>query len=146
MLRLPVRLRRLDPSVPLPEYQTPGAVAFDIAARTNMTVAPEALALIPTGLIVEVPQGYTLLLCARSSTPGKLGLHIPHGVGVIDQDYHGPDDELLIQYYNHGTEPVTITAGQRIAQGMFVPVAIATFEETDHLSFVSRGGFGNTGS
>lgn len=142
-----VRVHRLDPELPLPRYQTPGSVAFDVYARTGATVAPGALALIPTGLVVEVPAGHCLILAARSSSPSKLGLHVPHGVGLIDQDYCGPSDELLVQYYNPGGAPVQIDRGARIAQAMIVPIAIAEFEEVaaSVLAPASRSGFGSTG-
>lgn len=142
-----VRIHRLDPSLPLPRYQTAGSVAFDVHARTDCVVEPKGLALIPTGLVVEVPHGYCLLLAARSSSPGKLGLHVPHGMGLIDQDFCGPDNELLVQYYNPGEAPVRVERGARIAQAMLVPVAIAEFEEVpaEGLTPASRGSFGSTG-
>ena len=145
MESLRVRYRRLSPDVPVPQYQTAGSVAFDLSAAADATVAPGSVALLRTGLIVEVPEGYALLLASRSSGPTKLGLHTPHGFGVIDQDYHGPADELLVQVFNPGTAPVTIATGTRIAQALIVPILRATLEEADALADTSRGGFGSTG-
>src|ERR1051325_828434 len=90
---LPVRIRRLHPAVPLPAYQTPGAAGFDLAASADVDIAPGAIALVPTGLVIQVPPGHCLGIFARSSTPLKKGLMVANGVGVIDQDYCGPEDE-----------------------------------------------------
>lgn len=140
-----VRIKTLDGGR-VPAYETDGAVAFDVAAAKQTTIEPRSLGLIPTGLVVEVPDGYALLLCARSSTPKKKGLLIPHGVGIIDQDYCGPEDELLVQYYNFSDEPVTVEEGERCAQGLFVKIGKAEFSQVDELAAASRGGFGSTGS
>ncbi len=143
---LPVRIRRLRPDIPLPAYQTPGAAGFDLAASEDVRVEPDAVALVPTGLVIRVPDGYFLAIFARSSTPLKRGLIVANGVGVIDGDYCGAKDEIKIQVLNVTREPVTITAGDRIAQGLFIPVARAAWEETDEdLRTGSRGGFGATG-
>lgn len=143
---LTVRIRRLRPDVPLPAYQTPGAAGFDLAASEEVRIAPNAVALVPTGLVIRVPDGYFLGIFARSSTPLKRGLIVSNGVGVIDADYCGVDDEIKIQVLNVTREPVTIKAGDRIAQGLFIPVARATWDETsEDLRTGSRGGFGATG-
>jgi dUTP pyrophosphatase len=143
---LSVRIRRLRASVRLPEYQTPGAAGFDLAASEDVVVAPHAIALVPTGLVVAVPDGYFLGVFARSSTPLRRGLIVSNGVGVIDSDYCGTTDEIKIQVLNVTGDPVTVTAGDRIAQGLFIPVARASWEETNaDLRDGSRGGFGATG-
>jgi dUTP pyrophosphatase len=142
----PVRIRRLDPSVPLPQYQTPGSVGFDLAASADITVPPGTIALVPTGLIVQVPAGHFLGIFARSSTPLKKGLMVANGVGVIDEDYCGPADEVKIQVLNFTANPVDVKRGDRIAQGLFLPVTrVAWKEETGDLRQGSRGGFGATG-
>lgn len=144
MLR--VRIRRLRPSVRLPEYQTPGAAGFDLAASEDVAIAPGAVALVPTGLVIGVPDGYFLGIFARSSTPLRRGLIVSNGVGVIDADYCGATDEIRIQVLNVTREPVTVRTGDRIAQGLFIPVARASWDETnDDLRAGSRGGFGATG-
>jgi len=143
---LTVRIRRLAPHVSLPEYQTVGAAGFDLAASEDVTVAPGAVALVPTGLVIRVPDGYFLGIFARSSTPMKRGLIVSNGVGVIDADYCGAKDEIKIQVMNVTREPVAVTIGDRIAQGLFIPVARATWHEThEDLREGSRGGFGATG-
>ncbi len=144
--RLRVRIARLDPTLPLPAYETGGAVGFDLLARLETTVAPGALARIPANVIVETPPGYMLLVAARSSLPGRKGLSVPHGIGVIDQDYCGADDEILVQVYNFTAEAVTVGRGERIAQGVFVRVDRAAWEETTFAARPARGGFGSTGT
>lgn len=146
MHTLSVRIRRLHSSVALPEYQTAGAAGFDLAASDDVTVQPGGVALIPTGLVIETPPGYFLGVFARSSTPLKRGLMVANGVGVVDSDYCGPRDEVKIAVMNFTAAPVEIKTGDRIAQGLFIPVARAEWRETEQdLRDGSRGGFGATG-
>jgi dUTP pyrophosphatase len=143
---LSVRIRRLSSTVPLPEYQTPGAAGFDLAASEDVSVQPGAVALVPTGLVVETPLGYFLGIFARSSTPLKRGLMVANGVGVVDSDYCGERDEVKVAVVNFTNAPVHIRTGDRIAQGLFIPVARAEWLETSgELRDGSRGGFGATG-
>ena len=85
------------------------------------------------------------MLALRSSTPKRKGLLKPHGVGITDQDFCGDKDELRIQVYNFTTEPVTVEKGERIAQGIFVPVNLCEWNEVDKIAEKSRGGIGSTG-
>ena len=141
-----VRIQRLDPSLPLPRYETAGAAGFDLAASQDTVVPPGAIALVPTGLVVEAPPGHFLGVFARSSTPLKRGLMVANGVGVIDGDYCGPKDEIKIQVLNFTASPVTVSRGDRIAQGLFLPVVRVEWRESDDpLRSGSRGGFGATG-
>src|SRR5690349_24209683 len=94
---LQVTIKRIDTTLPLPTYATPGAVGFDLLCREDTEVAPRKQSLIPGNVIVRIPPGYMLLLTLRSSTPRRKGLLIPHGVGIIDQDYCGEGDELMVQ-------------------------------------------------
>jgi dUTP pyrophosphatase len=142
----PIRISRLDPSVPLPHYQTLGAAGFDLAASADVLVPPGTIALVPTGLVIQAPAGHFLAIFARSSTPLKKGLMVANGVGVVDQDYCGPADEVKIQVLNFTAQPVEVKRGDRIAQGLFIPVMRAEWEEVDgDLRAGSRGGFGATG-
>ena len=141
-----VSIRRLDPSMPLPEYQSPGAAGFDLAASRDVEIAPHTIALIPTGLVIRAPRGHFLGISARSSTPLKRGLMVANGVGVVDEDYCGPQDEVKIQVLNFTNEAVRVGRGDRIAQGLFIPIARAEWNESDSdLRDGSRGGFGATG-
>lgn len=141
-----VRITRKDKDLPLPRYESQGAVGFDLVTRKTTTIDPQTIGLIPGNVIVAVPEGYALLIIPRSSLPRKKALVCPHSIGVIDQDYHGPDDELLVQVQNISNEPVTVERGERIAQGMFVKVETADWQEVDDHGAESRGGFGSTGS
>jgi dUTP pyrophosphatase len=130
----------------LPEYASAGAAGFDLYCRTDMVIAPGAVALLPTGLAVATPPGYMLLVTSRSSTPRRKGLSVPHGVGVIDRDFSGDGDEILCQFYNFTDCAVEVKRGERVAQGIFVRVDRAEWEEVDSMSLPTRGGFGSTGS
>jgi dUTP pyrophosphatase len=141
----PVRIRRLRDSVALPSYESAGAAGFDLAAADDLVVPPGQVRLIPTGLVVEVPSGMFLGIFARSSTPLKRGLMVANGVGVVDPDYCGPADEVKIAVVNFTAEPVQVCAGDRIAQGIFLPATRVQWEEVRELRTDSRGGFGSTG-
>ena len=144
---LSVNVRRLDPSVPIPAYQTAGAAGFDLAASAETIVPPQGIALVPTGLVIQVPPGHFLGIFARSSTPLKRGLMVANGVGVVDEDYCGATDEVRIQVLNFTGAPVVVAKGDRIAQGLFIPVTRAVWHEsTVPLREGSRGGFGATGA
>jgi dUTP pyrophosphatase len=139
-----VKIKLIDKSLPLPQYQTSGAVAFDLYARQDLIILPNEVARIPTNLIIAVPAGHMLYLRDRSSTAKKKGLMVT--AGVIDQDFHGPEDELLFQVYNFTKQQVVIKKGERIGQGVFVKIDQAEWEEVigENIKSASRGGFGST--
>jgi dUTP pyrophosphatase len=139
-----VRITRLDKTLPLPVYETAGSVGFDVLARESVTIEPGKIELIPANVIIEVPEGYMLVVASRSSTPRKKGLTPPHGIGIIDHDYCGPTDEVKIQVHNFSKEAVTIERGEKIAQGVFVRVDKFEWKEVDSIRDESRGGFGST--
>lgn len=128
----------------VPKYQTAGAVGFDFAARERVVIAARSLGLVPTGCVIEVPHGYMLHVGSRSSTAKKKGLLTPHGFGIIDQDYCGDGDEILLQFYNFTDEDVVVEKGERVGQGVFVKIEVATFEKGDSMNKKDRGGFGST--
>ena len=141
---LSVRITRIHPAARLPAYQTAQAAGFDLASVADVTVESGRVALVPTGLVIKVPVRMFLGIFARSSTPLKRGLMIANGVGVIDPDYCGPADEVKIAVMNFTAEPVTVQAGDRIAQGILL--------QAPHVEWVegapqdtSRGGFGSSG-
>jgi dUTP pyrophosphatase len=144
-VQIELKIHRLDPAVPLPSYQTAGAAGFDLAASADMTVQPGEVALVPTGLVIEVPAGHFLGIFARSSTPLKRGLMVANGVGVVDSDYCGPRDEIKIEVLNFTAAPVVIQRGDRLAQGVLIPCTRAEWREHDRPSQPTRGGFGATG-
>ncbi len=139
-----VKIKLVDKSLPLPQYHTSGAVAFDLYARHDLIIPPKEIARIPTNLIIAVPEGYMLYLKDRSSTAKKKGLIVT--AGVIDQDFHGPEDEILFQVYNFTKQEVLVKKGERIGQGIFIKIDRAEWEEVvEDIKSFSRGGFGSTG-
>lgn len=140
-----VKIKRIDPTLPLPKYETQGAVAIDLYSRIDTEVPPKHLEFIPSNVIIEIPRGYMFLVVPRSSTPKKLGLSIPHGIGTIDQDFCGPEDEIKMQVYNFTDHTVKITKGQRICQGVFVRIDKMEWEEIKDIPHKTRGAFGSTG-
>jgi dUTP pyrophosphatase len=141
-----LKITRLDPTVPLPRYGTAEAAGFDLASAHDIRVAPGQIALVRTGLVIEVPTGYFLAIFARSSTPLKRGLQVANGVGVIDPDYSGPTDEVMIQLLNFSTVEVEVRRGDRLAQGIVLPVQRVSWDEVDVIRATARGGFGATGN
>jgi len=141
---LTTRIKRLGPDVALPAYQTAESAGFDLAASEDVTIEPGQVTLVPTGLVIEVPHGHFLGVFARSSTPLKRGLMVANGVGVVDPDYSGPADEVKIEVINFTQKPVHVKKGDRIAQGLFIPVVQARWTEADAIRAESRGGFGST--
>lgn len=139
-----VPLLRLRDSVRAPTYATPGSVGFDLSTAEAADIAPGAIALVGTGLVFATPPGWCLLVSLRSSTPRKYGVLQPHAIGIVDEDYRGPEDELRLQLLNFTAAPVHIPAASRIAQGVFVRTERATWSAhgPEH---ASRGGFGSTG-
>lgn len=139
-----IAIRRLHPDVPLPEYKTSGACAFDLAVTEGKALEPNERFMFRTGLVVKVPEDHVLLLIPRSSN-AKKGIRLANGIGVIDPDHCGPNDDLKLMLHNVGDAPYTVEAGERIAQGLFVPITRAQFVEPTDWSAVDRGGFGTTG-
>lgn len=139
-----VPITRIDTALPLPAYHTDGAVGFDVYSRIDADVPPGGTGHVPANLIIAVPDGYALIIAARSSL-SKRGLQLTNGIGVIDQDFHGPDDELVLMVRNFTDSPVHITRGERLAQGLLVPVAHAEWIEGPPQKKNSRGGYGSTG-
>lgn len=137
-----------DVDIALPSYETAGAAGADVRAnlpdRGSVVLAPGARALIPTGLRVEIPQGYEIQVRPRSGLALKHGITLPNTPGTIDSDYRGPLGVILL---NTGTEPFTVQHGERIAQLVVAPVLQVVFEEVETLDETARGsgGFGSTG-
>jgi dUTP pyrophosphatase len=143
--RLVVTIRRLRDDVPLPQYHSAGAAAFDLASADDVEVAPGEVRLVGTGLVVSVPAGHFLAVLARSSLPIRKGLIVANGLGVVDADYCGPDDEVKVEVYNFRAAAVRIARGERIAQALVLPAIRVEWSETAPAEAASRGGFGTTG-
>ncbi len=140
---------KLTRDMEAPVYATPGSAAVDLRAALDdgaeITLAPGARALIPTGLAVSPEStGYVAIIAGRSGLGVKNGVSLSNGIGVIDSDYRG---EIQVGLINHGSEPFTVHRGDRIAQMFFLPVAHADLLVTDTLDETERGtgGFGHTG-
>ncbi|MEK7614994.1 MAG: dUTP diphosphatase [Patescibacteria group bacterium] len=144
-MQIPVDILKTHPNAVIPAYASPGACAFDLCPIEDATIEPGEIVRLRTGLVICVPEGYTLLIAARSSLPRKYGLCVPQGFGIVDNDFCGPEDELLIQLLNFTDKPTEVKKGDRVVQGMFVPIVKSQFQEVTNLSNSSRGGFGSTG-
>ena len=143
-----VRIRRLPHAagLPLPDYATAGAAGADVCAAVedDLVLEPGERAAVPTGLVVEIPMGFEGQVRPRSGLAIRHGLTVVNAPGTIDSDYRG---ELKVLMVNLGSEPATISRGERIAQLVIAPVTRAAFVESAELSPSERGdgGFGSTG-
>src|SRR3989344_9390040 len=139
-----VRIKRFDKSLPLPEYKTAGAVAFDLAPRVSVTLLPGGIVRVPLNVAIEPPPGYMVMLAARSSLHKK-GLMLANGVGIGDRDFSSNEDEYHAALYNFTEKEICIERGERLVQGVFKKYDKAEWEEVDDLQNKTRGGFGSTG-
>lgn len=137
-----------DRALGLPGYETSGAAGADLRAnlpdRGEITLAPGARALVPTGLRMAIPEGWEIQLRPRSGLALKHGITLPNAPGTIDSDYRGPLGVIVL---NAGEADFVITHGDRIAQMVIAPVVQARFDLCEDLSETVRGvgGFGSTG-
>jgi len=131
--------------LPVPYYATPGSAGADLCACIEFPewFEPNQIKIIPTGVFIEVPQGYEAQLRMRSGLAAKKGLVLVNGVGTIDSDYRGEVKAIIA---NVGKERVFIDSQERIVQLVFAPVVQADFEQVEELSDTIRGtgGFGST--
>lgn len=131
---------------PLPQYQTQGSSGMDLRANLDEKIILKSLerTLVPTGIYIELPQGYEAQIRARSGLALKKGLALPNGIGTIDSDYRG---ELKIIFVNLGKEDIEINDGDRIAQMVIMKIERPEIEEVEILGDTerSKGGFGHTG-
>jgi dUTP pyrophosphatase len=147
-VKVEIRIRRLAHAegLPLPAYATDGAAGADLCAAVDgeMIIEPGGRDAVPTGLVVEIPEGFEGQVRPRSGLAIKAGLTIVNAPGTIDSDYRG---ELKVLMINLGSDSVSIRNGDRIAQLLVAPVARASFIETEDLTASERGegGFGSTG-
>lgn len=145
-----VRVIRLEHAegLPLPAYQSKGAAGLDLVAAIDtqhpLTLAPGARALVPTGLVLEIPAGYEAQVRPRSGMALNYGITVLNSPGTIDSDYRG---EVCVILANLGHAPFEIRRGERIAQLVVGPVLQAQLVEVTNVSKTARGdgGFGSTG-
>lgn len=129
----------------LPRRGTSYSAGYDIATYEQTTVAPFSTAYIPTGLKVQMPKNEFLMIVPRSSLFKKYHLIIPNSFGVIDSDFYNNSDNeghFMIVVLNLSTEPITVPAGEKIVQGIFVKYFTTDDDEPVHQ--IRSGGFGST--
>lgn len=142
-----VRFKKFLDEAKEPVYGSEGAAAADlcaVCAEDGIVIQPNQRVMVPTGIGVEIPQGYVGLLFARSSLGVKHGISLSNGVGVIDSDYRG---EIKVGLINLSDSQYTLLPGERIAQLAIMPVVSAAFVQAETLQETARGegGFGSTG-
>lgn len=142
-----VRVWKRDPRAKLPERSTEGSIGYDLFALEETLIPPRGFALVRTGLVIVTEPPYGLFIFPRSSLFKKKGLIMPNSAGIIDFDYCGEEDEILIPLYNLSEKEALISAHERIAQAIFLRVEGPQLIEItrEELPGRSRGGFGSTG-
>ena len=141
-----VPIRRLRPDAHLPEQAYEGDAGMDLAACEAVTIEPGERAVVPTGLAIEIPDGYAGFVQPRSGLAVRHGIGIVNTPGLIDSGYRG---EIRVVLINTDREQrFTVEPGMRIAQLVIVPVAAARLVEVDELAASERGsrGFGSSSS
>lgn len=139
-----VKIVKLDPEIPTPQYQTVGSAGCDVHSAEDVKIPPGERVLVRTGLRMEIPEGFECQIRPRSSLALKHGVVVFNSPSTIDSDYRG---ELAILLINQGSSLFKVAKGDRIAQFVFAPVTVASFEDVDELSDTKRGegGWGSTG-
>ena len=131
---------------PLPEYMTLHSAGMDLYAdlEHELVISPGSRVLVPSGIAIELPDGFEAQIRPRSGLALKHGISLVNSPGTIDADYRGEIGIILI---NHGSEPYLVRNGERIAQMVFAPFARAELIEVSELGTTERGdgGFGHTG-
>jgi dUTP pyrophosphatase len=132
--------------IALPRYMTAGAAGMDVFAANAepITIPPSGRALVPTGLVVEIPEGHEAQVRPRSGLAIRDGIVLMNSPGTIDSDYRG---EVKIIMANLGGAPFTVSCGDRIAQMVICRVERAEWVESEDVTDTARssGGFGHTG-
>ncbi len=139
-----IQIRRIDPSLPLPEYKTSGAAAMDLYIRQGAVIQPHTIEVVPLNVAIKPPAGHFVLMAARSSLR-KRGLMLSNGIGILDEDYAGDEDEYQAALYNFSTEPVEVKTGERVVQIVVLPYDKVNWQEVETLGMPNRGAFGTTG-
>ena len=141
-----VNIKLVREGAKVPTYGTVCAAGADLYAclDSKAVVLPGGTVAIPTGIAVEIPEGYVGLIYARSGLACKKDLAPANKVGVVDADYRG---EVVVMLHNHGKETRWVEPGDRVAQFVIAPVVQALYNVVDELGETSRGtgGFGSTG-
>ena len=141
-----MKVRIISKSGVLPRYETSGSSGFDLPAYFSEPVVlkPGERKLVPTGIFLELPEGYEAQVRARSGLAIKRGIGLVNGIGTVDSDYRG---ELKVPLINWGEEEFVINSGDRIAQVVVCRFEQVRLEPVEELDSTERGsgGFGHTG-
>lgn len=141
-----LKIKRMRDCAQIPRNATAGSAGFDLCAAINtpLIIQPGETVSVPTGLALQIEQGYAGFIFARSGLGIKSGIVPANCVGVIDSDYRG---EVLVGLFNHSQMPFTVTPNDRIAQLVLMPVHTPEIEVCNELDDTQRGtgGFGSTG-
>ena len=140
-----MKIKRFDKDIPLPEYKSPGAAAFDFYAREDVVIDPKGIGYVPLNVAIATPPGHFLLMAARSSLHKK-GLILANGIGIFDPDFCGDEDEFVAALMNFTESPVSVFRGERITQGLLVRIVRSDWIEHQEMGYPARGGFGSTGN
>lgn len=150
-----LNIKKLNPDATMPIYATPGASCFDLtvdshawgsnAKANGVIINPGETVLFGTGLVFEIPEGWGINTYSRSGHGVKHNLVLANGTGIIDSDYVG---ELKVALRNEGRRGYVVRPGDRIAQGMLVPILQASFNQVEQIKVTERGdgGLGSTES
>jgi dUTP pyrophosphatase len=140
-----VAVRRLRPDAHVPRQAYEGDAGLDLAACDPVLLEPGERAIVPTGLAVEIPEGFAGFVQPRSGLAARHGIGIVNAPGLIDSGYRG---EIRVVLLNTGGEPFSVEPGMRIAQLVIAPVATVRLVEVDELATSQRGsrGFGSSAS
>ncbi|MEK7817564.1 MAG: dUTP diphosphatase [Actinomycetota bacterium] len=142
-MKIPIKKLNPDAVVPSPAYGD-GDAGVDLASVVDLTINAGERALVATGIAVAIPPGYGGFVQPRSGLAARHGITLTNSPGLIDSNYRG---EIQVIVQNTGAAPFTISAGDRIAQLVIMPVEHADFEVVDELPDSGRGhgGFGSSG-
>jgi dUTP pyrophosphatase len=140
-----MRVRRLDPGLPLPTYAHPGDAGLDLCASQDVTLSPGERAIVPTGVAVAIPPGCVGLVHPRSGLAARHGLTLVNTPGTIDAGYRGEIKVILINL--DPTQPIHLRRSDRVAQLVIQRVETVCVQEVPDLDHTTRGdgGFGSTG-
>ena len=139
-------IKKIHQDAVIPKYETEGSVGFDLTVIDEYIIPPGTYTYLRTGLVIKPPLGYSINIYPRSSTFKKYKVIMPNSVGIVDTDYCGDRDEIMIPVYNINNFYAKIPKGSRVAQAVLVPVCKFDIKETEEqLALFNRDGFGSTG-
>jgi dUTP pyrophosphatase len=141
-----LKIARLDPDLPIPQYARTGDAGLDLIAADDVSLLPGERGSVPTGIAIAIPEGYAGFVHARSGRALREGLALVNAPGLIDAGYRGEIKVIVVNL--DAASPIHIKRGDKIAQLVIQPVAAVELEPVDELPASERsdGGFGSTGT